>query len=268
MHTLQRRWGRVKAQLDAAQAPASRVCHDAVELWRLIYRCEPDPWQREVLTQRQDRILINAARQTGKSSVAACLGLFQALYHRPALVLLLSASLRQAQELGKKLFDGYRALGKPVSPEAENRLSLELRNGSRVVCLPSRESTARGYSGVRLLVADEASRIPDDLYHAIRPMLAVSGGHFIAMSTPNGKRGWWYHAVTGEEPWQRVTIRADQCPRISAAFLEEERRALPSWIYAQEYGCEFTDTLTQVFRTEDVEAALSDDVLPFPRRSA
>jgi hypothetical protein len=265
--SLTRRWGKVKAQLDAKHAPAAVPCADAVELWQRIYHTEPDEWQRDILRSQSPRVLINAARQSGKSTVAAVLGLYEALYHAPSLVLLLSASLRQAQELGKVLFDGYRRLGKPVSAEAENRLSLELSNGSRVVCLPSREQTVRGYSSVRLIVADEAARIPDPLYHSLRPMLAVSGGALIALSTPNGKIGWFYESWQNSDEFYRVRITADQCPRISPVFLAEEKRTLPRLVYAQEYDCQFVETTLNPFHQEDIAAAIRADILPmFPGR--
>jgi Terminase large subunit, T4likevirus-type, N-terminal len=177
-------------------------------------------------------------------------------------VLLVSASLRQAQELGKKVFDGYRALGKPVNAEAENKLSLELANGSRIICLPATEGTIRGMSGARLIVLDEASRVPDPLYHAVRPMLAVSGGQLMAISTPWGKRGWWFEAWEHGTEWHRVKVTAPECPRISAAFLAEERRSLPAWIFDQEYMGVFGDTLDSVYRHEDIAAMLTDDVAP------
>ncbi len=260
--SLKRQIARVRAKLEARYRGTPVVCADAVALWRRIYRHEPDPWQAEVLRGDSARILMNASRQSGKSTVSAVLGLHEALYRPPALVLLVSASLRQAQELGKKVFDGYRALGKPVSAEAENRLSLELANGSRIVCLPATESTIRGMSGARLIVLDEASRVPDPLYHAVRPMLAVSGGRLMAISTPWGKRGWWYQAYAEGEGWHRVRVTAPECPRISAAFLEEERRSLPAWVFDQEYMCVFGETLDSVFRHEDIQAMLSDDVVP------
>jgi hypothetical protein len=263
--TLTRRLARVKAQLAARSAPPPVACADAVELWHRIYGTEPDPWQREVLVSESPRLLLNCCRQSGKSTVSAVLGLYEALYRPPALVLLVSASLRQAQELGKKVFDGFRALGKPVSAEAENRLSLELRSGSRIVCLPSREQTVRGYSGARLIVVDEASRVDNALYHSVRPMLAVSGGRLMALSTPWGKRGWWHQAWTEGDDWQKVQVTAPECPRIRAEFLEEERRSLPDFIFRQEYLCEFADTLDAVFRYEDVHGALSDAIVPlFP----
>ena len=53
---------------------------------------------------------------------------------------------------------------------------LELTNFSRIVCVPCKEETIRGFAKVDLLVIDEAARVPDDLYRAVRPMLAVSGG--------------------------------------------------------------------------------------------
>lgn len=165
MADLARRLARIRAPIEARSTPPPVVCGDAVDLWQAIYGHLPDDWQAAVLRSHNPRILLNCCQQSGKSTVSAVLGLYEALYRAPALVLLVSASLRQAQELGKKLFDAYRALGKPVSAEAENRLSLELASGSRIVCLPSREQTVRGYSGARLIVVDEASRVDDGLYH-------------------------------------------------------------------------------------------------------
>ena len=55
---------------------------------------------------------------------------------------------------------------------------------------------------------------------------------------------------------------ASECPRISKEFLERERRALGEWWYAQEYECEFLETVDQVFRSADIERALSDEITP------
>ena len=176
----------------------------------------PDPWQAALLRSGSPRILLNAARQSGKSTTTAGVALHAALYRAGSLVLLLSPSQRQSQELFRKCLDLYAALGRPVMPAAESALRLELGNGSRLVALPGKEETVRGFSGARLLVIDEASRVADGLYYAVRPMLAVSGGRLIALSTPWGKRGWWYEAwENGGPEWQRFKVTADQCPRLS-----------------------------------------------------
>jgi hypothetical protein len=69
-----------------------------------------------------------------------------------------------------------------------------MKNGSRIVSLPSKEANIRGFSGVSLIIEDEASRVGDDLYLAMRPMLAVNQGRLILMSTPWGKRGHFFEA--------------------------------------------------------------------------
>jgi hypothetical protein len=130
------------------------------------------------------------------------------------------------------------------------------------VSLPGKEATIRGYSGVRLLVVDEAARVDDALYYSVRPMLAVSGGRLVALSTPFGKRGWFHHEWTADAGWHTVQVTAEQCPRISPAFLAEERASLGDWWYRQEYQCEFVETLDQVFRYEHVMGALSPEVRP------
>ena len=222
----------------------------------------PDPWQAAVLVSTASRVLLNCSRQSGKSTIAAIRAVHTAMYEPGALVLLLSPSLRQSGELFKKVLATYRAAGCPVAAEAETRLTLELENGARIVSLPGKESTIRGFSAVRLLLVDKASRVDTDTYHSIRPMLAVSGGTLIAMSTPFGKVGWWADAWHSREDWQRVTVPASDCARIPASFLEEERRAMPEWNYRQEYECAFEDAEGAVFRHEDLLAALSPDVAP------
>ncbi len=220
-----------------------------------------DPWQAEVLRSNADRILLNCCRQSGKSTVAAMLALHLALYRPGSLALLLSPSLRQSSELFKKVADLYGSLATPVATERESALRIELQNGSRIVSLPGKEATVRGYSGVDLLVIDEAARVSDDLYYSVRPMLAVSGGRLIALSTPFGKRGWWFEEWTqGGDAWLRIEIPATQCPRITEAFLEEERQHLGEWWYKQEYFCEFMEAETAAFTWEMVQSAMSEEV--------
>lgn len=221
----------------------------------------PDRWQRNVLRSVAPRVLINASRQSGKSTTVAALTLHTALYQPKSLSLVLSPGERQSKEFLRKVVGLYRALDRPVPSDAENKLELELSNGSRIVALPGNEGTIRGYSGVNLLVVDEASRVPDSLYVAVRPMLAVSGGRLVALSTPFGTRGWWYEAYEhGGASWERTKITALECPRISAEFLEEERTTLGEWWYMQEYFCRFMDAQSAAFRSEDIERAFSEEI--------
>jgi hypothetical protein len=224
---------------------------------------EPDPWQAKALRSRAPRILLNCSRQAGKSTVTAALAVHTALYEPGALALLLSPSLRQSQELFRKALEIYHSLDHPVPMEAESALRFELENGSRIVSLPGKQQTVRGFSGVRLLAIDEAAQVPDELYFSARPMLAVSGGRLVALSTPFGNRGWWFEAWRSEEPWERYEVSAIDCPRISEEFLDEERRTLGEWWFRQEYECHFMDAETQPFVRDDVERAFEEEVEPW-----
>jgi hypothetical protein len=223
----------------------------------------PDEWQRELLHSQAEQLLLLCSRQAGKSTVTAALALREALYTPQALVLMLAPAWRQSQELFRKLVRFYNGLGRPVASTAETAQHLELVNGSRVISLPGNEETIRGYSGVRLLVVDEAARVPDDLYYAIRPMLAVSEGRIIGLTTPYGKRGWFYQEwVNGGASWQRVEVPASRCPRIKDSFLHRERDSMsPHW-FAQEYECRFMDRQDQVFASHYIRAMLDDDIEP------
>jgi hypothetical protein len=221
---------------------------------------EPDDWQGQLLRSVHPRILLNCSRQTGKSTIAAVLANHTAYYDDGAPILLLSPSLRQSQELFRKCLDVYRALDRPVPPEAESALRLELENGSRIISLPGKETTIRGLSGVRLLIIDEASRVPDELYMAVRPMLAVSGGRLALLSTPFGTRGFFWEAWKNRADWDYYEVPAAECPRISPEFLEEEQETMGQWWYDQEYCCKFLDALTAAFRSEDIDRIIKPEI--------
>jgi hypothetical protein len=229
----------------------------------------PDPWQEQLLSSEAPRILLNCSRQSGKSTFASILALHKALTLPGSLILCLAPALRQSQELFGKITGFYRDLGRPVPAEAEQRLGLELANGSRIAALPGSERTVRGFSGVDLLIVDEAARVDDALVHSVHPMLAVSGGSMMLLSTPWGRRGVFFEEWTREAPgdssggaWERYEVPASQVPRISEAFLEEERRALPARMYRQEYECSFEEVDDAVFAYDLIEEAITPEVAP------
>lgn len=225
-----------------------------------------DPWQAKLMRSPQQQVILNCSRQAGKSTVSSLLALHQALYGPDSLVLLLAPALRQSQELFRKVRQGYASLTyRPTEIAEESALRLEFTNGSRIVCLPGKEQTIRGFSGVALLVVDEAARVADELYQAVRPMLAVSGGRIILLSTPFGKRGFFHHEWTEGADWERVMIKATDVPRIPREWLEQERRRIGDWWYAQEYDCQFTETTDAAFRYDDIFGAISSDIQPLFR---
>lgn len=199
-----------------------------------------DPWQRDLLLTPEQFVLLNCSRQAGKSTAVAALALHQALVFDGSLILLVAPVERQSRELFRKVLDAYLALDRPIRARRQNESTLELVNGSRIVALPGREATIRSFSGVALLILDEAARVPDDLYRAVRPMLAVSQGRLFALSTPCGQRGWFHEEWIGKGPWKRVLVPWHDCPRIRPAFVDDERRALGDDWVRQEYECLFT----------------------------
>jgi hypothetical protein len=224
---------------------------------------EPDTWQAELLRSDAGRdTALLCARQTGKTTGCAFLAVKTALLHAGTTTLVVSASQRQSGEMLRKVVGAVNALGRPVGVVNESASSLVLVNGSRVLSLPASESTIRGYSA-NLLLVDEAARVPGDLLAGVRPMLAATGGRFVALSSAFAKSGFFYDLWTAGGPnWLRLSVKASECPRISREFLESERRILgPRW-YAQEYENEFFDSVAAVFSSVDIDRAATDDVKP------
>jgi hypothetical protein len=220
----------------------------------------PDPWQEDLLRSGSNRVLLNITRQGGKSTMSALIALHRALYHPGSLVLCLAPAERQSKELFSKIVGFYRKLHDAPPPESDRKLGMHLANGSRIEALPGSERTVRSFSGVDLLILDESARIEDALYYAVKPMIAVSGGRLLMLSTPYGKRGSFHKEWTEGEGWERYEVPASECPRIPPEFLEAEKRSMPEWWFSQEYGCQFMETEDQVFSHEMIAGARDDEL--------
>jgi predicted phage terminase large subunit-like protein len=209
---------------------------------------EPDPWQRDLLTSTDKRVILNCCRQSGKTTTVAISAFHYALTHPESLVLIVSPSKDQSKEFLKKIKRYYYELGRPGGSLVNSAGTLELTNGSRIVALPRSQATVRGFSAPSLLLVDEAAQVDEELYRAVLPMLIVSRGRLILLSTPYGKRGIFWHAWEMEPGWKKVKITADQCPRITKEDLDRDRIALAESVFAQEYYCEFAQGEGSIFK--------------------
>ena len=225
----------------------------------------PDAKQALVLDSRVPRGILNCSRQWGKSTTTAAKAVHRAYCTPGSLVIVVSPGARQSGEFLRKAAAFARKLGIPKRGDGDNEISLLFPNGSRIVGLPGVEATVRGFSAVSLMLIDEAARVPEDMYKAVRPMLAVGNGDLWLMSTPAGRRGFFYEAWANEPEWLKVSAPATECSRIEPAFLENERRSLGDKWYRQEYCCEFLDSSECIFDRDLILAAIRDDIEPlFP----
>ncbi len=231
--------------------------------WEEWLGFEPDVMQGALLRQDARRLLLNCTRQWGKSTITAAKAVARAQERPGSLTLVVSPSARQSGEFLRKAAAIVRRMGIRPRGDGDNEISLLLPNGSRLVGLPGTEATVRGFSAVSLMLIDEAARVSDEMYKAVRPMLAVGDGDLWLMSTPFGKRGFFFEEWTkGGVLWERVAVPATQCARIMSSFLEEERRSLGDRWFRQEYLCEFLEADDVMFRRAMVERAFSTDIRP------
>ncbi|WP_395710468.1 terminase large subunit domain-containing protein [Reyranella sp.] len=224
---------------------------------------QPDAWQQRAATSSSKRQLWNVHRQGGKSLTAGVKAIAHACEEPGAPVLVIAPAMRQAAETIRTVAALHSRVSGLPSIVNQSVHRVELSTGSRIISLPSSEGTIRGFSKVALLILDEASRIPDEIIAACRPMLAVSDGEMVALSTPRGMVGWFYEQwANGGDGWERVRVPVTECPRISAEFLEEEKRLLGPSVFNQEYLCEFVADDSQVFPNEVIAAAFTSEVTP------
>lgn len=210
---------------------------------------ELDGWQKQVM-KTKGNICLRSGRQVGKTEVISQLGADYAANNDKKVILIIASVERQAQLLFERLL-GYM-MSKYSSSIKRGKFrptkhKLMLKNGSVIHCLPTGLTGygIRGYT-VDLLIADEAAFIPEEVWTAVTPMLAVRRGRIILLSTPHGKGGY-YHSCFTDQHFTSFHVSSEDCPRKDQHFLDREKLRMTKVQYAQEYLGEFVDELMQFF---------------------
>ncbi len=230
----------------------------------------PDPWQVRLLTEQPHRALVVCSRQAGKSTVCAATALHRALARPEQTIVAISPTQRQSSLLVSKVRGFAQALGVELRRDAV--MSIQLASGSTIYGLPGSADTVRGYSP-QLLIVDEAAYTTDQLYTASLPMLAATGGDLIAISTPNGQQGWFWHEWNGDGAagWTRVKVPHTEISRITEEFIAGQRASMSAERFSAEYECAFNAMTHSLFPGADIasttqDAPVGEDVpMPDPR---
>lgn len=223
-----------------------------------------DKWQLEVLAHKGN-ITLRSGRQVGKSEVISQKAYDFATENAGTTTLIIAASQRQSSLLFEKvrvLFDMKEQEGESIYYEKPTLTKILLKNGSKIYSLPAGRTGyfIRGFT-IDLLIADEAAYIPETVWLAVTPMLAVSQklrqfGWTILLSTPFGKGGYYFNSFTDPD-FKAFHVSSEDCPRIPKDFLKKEKQRMTKAEYRQEYLGEFTDEWNQFFSTDLIKRSMT-----------
>jgi len=197
---------------------------------------EPMGWQQQFLRAPQGAsILALTARQVGKTTSAAWAIAHFMLFTPGGLSVIACPAQRQSKEAVRRVRDTLIKAGAEF--RSDNIYELELKNGSRVLALPSTDDSIRGLTVDGWIVADEAARLSEDLISALRPMRArCPGARFAMLSTAWSRIDpFWSAWENDDASWTRLKATADTVEVFTAEFLQQERASLGDTSFKREY---------------------------------
>lgn len=126
------------------------------------------PYQKDVIMDSSKVKALNFSRQIGKSWTAAFLATKKCLSRPNSLVLYLSTGMRAASEALKtcmKFGEAIMSLSRKSITYSANSTCLTFSNGSRIMSLPGRPESCRGWTA-DLLICDEMAfwQNPEDTW--------------------------------------------------------------------------------------------------------
>ena len=218
------------------------------------------PFQGKVLHLFKDHqyIITLKSRQLGISTLAAAYSLWLMLFHKDKNVLALATTQATARNLVSKTMFMYDQLPKWLKLPAveKNKLSLRLKNGSKITAKSSNADAARS-EAVSLLLIDEAAFIDniEETFTAAQQTLAT-GGQCMALSTPNGIGNWfhqtWEKAETGENSFLPIRLPWSVHPERGQEWRDQQNADLGPRMAGQECDCDFLASGDTVFDTDDM----------------
>jgi len=254
-----------------------------------------DGWQQGVISSRERYVIVDASRQSGKSSTFA-IKAAHVVIGKPNSLVLIIAEQRQSNEDIRKVRQIVKSYDRVLQKKhdgkitldmvVDNKTSFELAHGGRCISLPGNEKV-RGYSAPDLVIVDEGGSVDDIVFAAIDPMIEVNpSAQLMIGGTPNGTRGFYFnewgsprYGELGSRSWadprkidpkllwpynsQKFWIPWQMCPRISAESIEQKRMIYGDAYVLQEYEGVFLDDTTSLISEAALRQSMDDTEEPF-----
>ena len=224
-----------------------------------------DKWQEKVLNTTGN-LAICAGRQVGKSTIISKDAGEYAMNNKNKVIMIIASTERQALLLFEKVLSYIHLTNKSMISTGKDRPTkheLKLKNGTRIYCLPTGDSGfgIRGYT-IDRLYADEAHFIKEEVWAAVSPMLATTGGDIVLLSTPFGCEGYFYRCfhdlkfTSIHVNTQEVAELREEPQRTNMLnFLKDEKERMTKLQYRQEYLGEFVGGIQRYFEDYLIESS-------------
>ncbi len=227
-----------------------------------------DQWQKDVLAWSKEKdpekknLLICSPRQMGKSTVIAEDAGEYAMNNFKKSIMIIASVDRQSLLLFEKVLSYIYLKNKKMIKKGKDKPTkheLKLTNGSIIRCLPTGDSGygIRGFT-IDRLYADEAAFIKEDVWAAVTPMLATTGGSIILLSTPFGKENYFYRMyhnkkfkVIHVDPNKVIEDRQEPQRTNLLEFRRDEKERMTKFQFLQEHMGEFIGGI-QRFISDDL----------------
>lgn len=221
-----------------------RYHHDPVGFCRDVLGF--DPWSRQCQVletlDEHDAVTCPAGRAVGKSRLGAGAALwFAATRGAGSRVILTAPGYRQIQLiLWEEIKNLWRSAAVPFRGDCGKMASTGIRfsSGAQIVGFTAEDPVS--FQGVRapemLVIADEASGIPDEIYHAIEGNMA-GGAKLLLLGNPTRARGYFRESIRSPR-FRAIQISAEESPNVISGQTVVKGLANAEWVQArrEEWG--------------------------------
>lgn len=219
----------------------------------------PYEYQKKFLDGEDDRKVIVAGRQCGKTTMMAWLALHEFTMYPNRRILLVAPTKRQAKNFMRKVkgeIKHWLRNEEEYGLKTVQKMRMEGTNGSWIQAVPALEETIRGLT-IDSAFVDEAAFIERGVFTSvISPMLATTNGQFVLGSTPWGKEGYLYNKFENDDYWYSQRVASMENPEISSRQVEEWRRDMTSIEFEREVLGLFSEKKNAFFSNKDINRCL------------
>jgi hypothetical protein len=205
----------------------------------------------------------------GISTLVSAYALWTMIFNPGKNVLILSTVQNTSKEIVSKIRLANNNLPSwlKVPTVEDNRLSLKLKNESRVLAASSAADSSRGFSAF-LLVMDECAFIEnaEEVWTSAQQTMAT-GGRAVLLSTPNGVGNFfhkmWVDAEAKKNSFKTINLRWSLHPDRNQEWRDRQTAELGLKRSAQECDCEFLssgNTVIEMNLIEEYKKTTSDPV--------